>query len=204
MSEYLEIETKYDATDIKRVDFKVLAENLGQSQFRYAESRDLYYVKSEEEFLRHRTPSSTDATGKSELTFKKKHADGNNLVRTEVNLRVDHTPLHTVKTFCEGLGYKFNFSILKYCDIYVYDDANIAYYTVLDENRKSASFIEVEANEYLNGVLFANGSPIRISQEQGWAIVQKYEKLLSPLGITAQKRMKLSLFERYRKAPING
>jgi hypothetical protein len=30
-------------------------------------------------------------------------------------------------------------------------------------------------------------------------VVQKYEKLLSPIGISPQKRKKLSLFEMYRK-----
>ena len=38
-----------------------------------------------------------------------------------------------------------------------------------------------------------------MTQEQAWEVVQKYEKLLAPLGITPQKRKKLSLFEMYVK-----
>lgn len=198
MSDFLEIETKYDASGIDRTTFKQLVATLGRHKFRYVESSDLYYTKGVEDFLRYRLPSDNEG-GRSELTFKKKHKEANNVVRTEVNLRVDPTSPGTVKAFCLGLGYEFNFSILKYCDIYDFDDANLAYYTVIDETGKPASFIEVEANEFVIGVLYASGQAVRTTQEQGWAIVQKYEKLLAPLGINAQKRMKLSLFERYRK-----
>lgn len=213
--EFLEIETKYDASSIDRIAFKTLVEKFGRHTFRYAESRDIYYTKEGDEFLRYRMPSPTETDPKSELTFKKKHVEQNNNVRTEVNLRIDKNDLDTVKAFCEGIGYKFNFTIMKYCDIYVFNDANLAYYTVIDESGKVASFIEIEANEYRNptpgeGVqlLYREGQPfaprIRISREEGWSIVQSYEKLLAPIGISPQKRQKLSLFERYRKALPNG
>lgn len=185
---FLEIETKYDGSGIDRMEFKMLASTLTPKSFIYVESRDIYYVRSENEFLRYRMPAEGETTGRSELTFKKKHVSANNNVRTEVNLRVDKNDPETVAAFAEGLGYVRNFSIFKNCDIYFFDDADIVYYSVIDENNKLAYFVEIECNEELN-----------LSQDEAWAIIQKYEKLLAPLGISAQKRKKLSLFEMYVK-----
>ena len=38
-----------------------------------------------------------------------------------------------------------------------------------------------------------------MTPDKAWEVILKYEKLLSPLGITAQKRKRLSLFEMYKK-----
>lgn len=184
---FLEVESKYDATDIDRVQFKQLARSLKPTRFLYVESTDIYYVKGDE-FLRYRMAVDEDPTRRAELTFKKKHAVGNNIVRTEVNLRVDPSSPETVIAFCEGIGYIRNFSVYKMCDIYYYEDADIVIYTVTDEAGKSASFLEIEVDEELN-----------ITQEQAKDIIVKYEKLLAPLGINAHKRKKLSLYEMYKK-----
>jgi predicted adenylyl cyclase CyaB len=184
---FLEIETKYDASDIDRIKFKNLLRSLSPKSFLYVESTDIYYSKGDE-FIRYRMPPETDKTKRSELTFKKKTTNGNNVVRTEVNLRVDSNDPKTVEAFCEGLGYKKNFSVYKICDIYFFDDADVVFYTVLDENKKSASFLEIEVNESLD-----------ISEEQAREIIVKYEKLLSSLGLNAQKRMRRSLWEIYRR-----
>lgn len=186
--DFLEIETKYDATEINRVAFKLLAGSLKPKSFLYVESYDVYYVKSETEFLRYRMPPMGDSGRRSELTFKKKHISANNNVRTEVNLRVDGNSEATVIAFCEGIGYVRNFSIFKMCDIYFYEDANIVYYSVIDEKGGVATFAEIECNEDLE-----------ITQEAAWEIIQKYEQLLAPLGINARKRKRLSLFEMYSK-----
>lgn len=147
----------------------------------------MYYVK-ENEFIRYRMASASDPTKRSEMTYKKKHASGNNIIRTEINLRVDPNEPETVKGFCEVLGYVHNFSIFKMCDIYYYDDADIVLYSVLDDAGKIAHFLEIEVDESLD-----------ISEDQAREILVKYEKLLAPLGINAYKRKKLSLFEMYRK-----
>jgi adenylate cyclase class IV len=99
---------------------------------------------------------------------------------------VDLNSFDIVRAFCEGIGYKKNFSVYKMFDIYFFKDANIVYYTVVDDFGKTANFLEIEANE-----------DIGLTEEQAWEIVQKYEKLLAPIGISPQKRMKLSLYERY-------
>jgi len=192
---YLEIEVKYSADNIDRMLFKDIAKKLQPKSFVYAESSDIYYTKGDE-FLRFRMPMENDMGGdrdkRSELTFKKKHTEKNNIVRTEVNLRVDLNKPELVHAFCEGIGYRKNFSIYKMCDIYFYEDAVLVYYSVVDENGKHASFLEIEANEDAD-----------FSQEQAKEVLQKYEKHLLPLGITAQNRKKLSLFEMYVKNEKN-
>lgn len=186
--QYLEIETKYGADEIDRLKFKSLMSSLKPKSFLYIEGTDIYYVKQENEFLRHRMAVEHIEDKRAELTFKKKSVDKNNNVRTEVNLRIDLNDPHLVAAFCEGLGYKKNFSVFKMCDIYFFEDANLVYYTVVSDGGKQDNYIEIEASE-----------DIGLTTDQAWAIVQKYEKLLSPLGINAQKRKKLSLFEMYVK-----
>jgi len=185
---YLEIETKYEANDADRLKFKALAVTLNPTKFIYVESRDVYYVKSKDEFLRYRMPVEHLNDPRSELTFKKKHTERNNMIRTEVNLRVDVNSADLLAAFCEGLGYNRNFSVYKMCDIYYFNDANIVFYSVLDDFGKTASFMEIEASE-----------DIGLTPEQAWEVIQKYEKLLAPIGISPQKRKKLSLFEMYRR-----
>ena len=68
-------------------------------------------------------------------------------IRTEVNLRVDKEAPELVMAFCEGLGYSKNFSIDKACDIYFFDDADIVYYSVKDEDGKYSDHLEIEADE---------------------------------------------------------
>ena len=190
---FLEIEVKYNADDIDRIKFKDIAQKLNPKNFVYVESYDVYYVREKDAFIRYRMPatnSNGDSTSKrAELAFKKKHVAKNNIVRTEVNLRVDSNTPELVNAFCEGLGYKKNFSIYKMCDIYVYDDATLVYYSVKDDSGgKYAHFLEIEASEEMN-----------LGEDAAWVIIEKYEKILAPLGIIAQKRKRLSLFEMYVK-----
>ena len=185
---FIEVETKYEGDNIDRHKFKDLIRSLNPKSFLYVEGRDIYYVKEADDFLRYRMAVEHISDPRSELTFKKKSVDKNNNVRTEVNLRIDLNSPELVAAFCEGLGYKRNFSVFKMCDIYFFDDANVVYYTVIDDFNKAASFLEIEASE-----------DIGLTEEQAWEVVQKYEKLLAPIGITAQKRKRLSLFEIYRR-----
>lgn len=189
---FLEIEVKYNAEEINRIVFKDLAQSLNPKSFIYVESTDIYYSKSENEFLRYRMPSKNKLHGseenRAELTFKKKHKENNNWSRTEVNLRVDLNTPDTLEAFCVGLGYAKNFAISKACDIYFYETVDLVYYSTKDENGKYQFFVEIEALE-----------DIGLTHEQSWEEVLKYEKLLAPLGITAQKRKRLSLWEMFRK-----
>lgn len=184
---FLEIETKYYADEIDRLKFKELAMKLEPKKFLYVESTDVYYSK-DDDFVRWRMAPASGGSKRSELTIKKKLISANNVVRTEVNLRVDQNEEDTIKAFCEALNYSKNFSIYKMCDIYYYDDADIVFYSVIDEQGKTSNFLEIEVDETLD-----------ITEEQAKEILVKYEKLLAPLGLSPQKRMKKSLWELYRK-----
>ena len=186
--DFLEIEVKFNADKIDRYAFKEIAKNLEPSDFLYVESTDIYYIKSDSEFLRHRASAENTKSKRSELTFKKKKNDKNNVVRTEVNLRVDHNDKNTVEAFATGLDYHYGFSLWKACDVYYYHDVNLVYYTVRDDSGKYSHFIEVEVNEDLE-----------ITEEAAWEIIRKYEKILEPLGISPQSRLRKSLFEMYKK-----
>jgi hypothetical protein len=38
-----------------------------------------------------------------------------------------------------------------------------------------------------------------LTEDQAWAIIEKYEKILEPVGITAHKRLRRSLWEMYKR-----
>ena len=186
---FLEIETKYEADNIDRLKFKELVNNLNPKNFVYIESTDVYYVKGKDEFLRYRKSADNLKDKRAELTFKKKHSSSNNIVRTEVNLRVDSNKPETVDAFSQGLGYTQNFSVIKYCDIYNFHEVTLVYYIVKDVDiGKYSKFIEIEVSEELN-----------LEEPEAWEIIKRYEGILAPLGISAQKRKRKSLFELYRK-----
>jgi len=189
--DFKEIEYKYSADEIDRMAFKDMAKSLNPKSFIYVESKDIYYAKSKNEFLRYRMPSENKLSGeenRQELTFKKKTEEKNNWSRTEVNLRIDLNDPFLVHSFCEGLGYKKNFEITKFCEIFYYDDVDLVYYGVKSEDGKYSYYLEIECLENCG-----------MTKEQSLEVLLKYEKLLAPLGITPQKRKKLSLWELYRK-----
>ena len=188
--EFTEFETKYRVDGSLIYDFKqFVKEKLPDyKESIYIESDDIYYVKGDE-FLRYRF-SDDKKIKRAELTYKQKTVDNHNIVRKEVNLRVDQNDKDTVAAMAEALGFEKNFKISKIVHIYVYEDATLPFYTVYDEDGKVDHFMEIEVDEALIP---------KITKEEAMDIIKKYESLLSPLGITAQKRLKKSLFEMYRK-----
>ena len=171
--------------------FKDLVKSLNPKRFIYVESRDIYYAKSKDEFLRYRMPSENKLSGeenRQEITFKKKTEDRNNWERIEVNIRVDLNDPGTVNAFCTGLGYVKNVKLVDFASIYYFEDADIVYYSTKNEQGEYKYYIEIEALENCG-----------MTKEQSLEVLQKYEKLLVPLGITPQKRKKLSLWEINRK-----
>ncbi len=222
---YCEFETKYRTEEVRRFPFKkIMEDDLGLTgeKFFYIQSGDEYFtldldsrvkkfveeekkiglnyashvVESlikrfiEEEldlpkFLRFRA-SDHKKNKRKELTFKKKHKEANNIRRTEVNLRVDASDNDTTREFAEGFGYRKSFDVYKYCDIYYADDAVLVFYSVKDSNGKMDHFMEIEVNEEME-----------FTEDQAWTIIKKYEKLLEPVGIKAQGRIRKSLFEMY-------
>jgi len=184
--EYHEVEVKFRVDEKILNDWKQLVEGLDGWKFIYVQSDDIYYTKGNE-FLRYRFTAEDE---RAELTYKAKINEGNNMIRKEINLRVDPNSPETVEAFSDCLGYKYNFKIGKYVHIYKFDDVTLPFYTVIDEDGKRDTFLEIEINE---------DTIHNLTEDECWTIIKKYEDILKPLGIVAQKRLRLSLFEMYRK-----
>ncbi len=190
-----ELEYKYRADNVSLSHFKALM-NSRRSPFTsniIAASWDIYYSQDglEDSFQRFRVD-----TGRPELTKKVKTKDGNNWVRVESDLPLDPARVSEEKVaFHVGLdGYRENFRIFKYCDMYFENDLNYVYYIVYDENmRESGRFIEVEVNKDRVAPLLLLGPNAPMEA------LRRGEQYLEGLGITAQNRLKKSLFELFRR-----
>jgi len=201
--EYHEVEVKFRFDEAKLNDWKQLVSGLKDKEdfdfkeFVYVDSDDVYFTRSittdlEYEFVRYRF-SDNKKDKRAELTTKRKLKGGNNIFREEKNLRVDQNSRDLVTGFVEDLGFSFNFRITKYVQIYRFKDATLPFYTVIDENGKRDTFIEIEVDEELLHDM---------TEDQAWEVIKKYEAILAPLGVTPQKRLRKSLFEMYRKENV--
>lgn len=181
---FKELEYKYSTEDIKLNDFIKLMESLSPIRRIDVSSWDRYFSKGEE-FIRYRSNEST-----GELTIKRKTKETNNNNRIEVNLKTGLNSDSTIEEFTKLLGYQDNFKIYKICTIFFFEKINAVYYTILDENMNhKGSFSELECNEDFPWE----------SEDAALECLNEYEKLLAPLGISHQNRMKLSLWERFKK-----
>lgn len=186
---FKEIETKYDAGDVSWQAFIDLVTTFNPNKWMLVSSYDDYFTNKDNCFIRYRY---TDDRG--ELTIKKKTIDKNNNERIEVNVPTSGDNLATIQAFAELLGYSYNFGIYKTCKIAFLDRVVLVYYVVYDkEMKEQRRFIEVEANEHFEWQ----------SEQDAWNEVVTYEKLLEPLGITPQNRLKKSLFEIFKKDITN-
>lgn len=187
--EHIEFETKYRVEESLLLPFKELVESLeGIKKFIYVQGTDEYYT-SELGLARYRREEFSK-TGRAEVTFKDKPVGASsNIIRKEVNWRVDHTKPKDIKAGLEMRGYKFNFKIWKACHVYNFEEVTLVCYSVRDEETKElAHFLEIEVAE-------GKG----LTEEQSWNIIKKYEEILTPLGITSRNRLRKSLFEMYKR-----
>lgn len=189
MEKHTEFETKYRLEGDKLFEFKQLIESLDEPyDFTYIQGPDWYYTKDDGSFIRYRK-SENDKSGRAELTMKTKPTgSSHNILRKEVNLRVDKNNFCTIEEFIKMLGYNFNFKIWKMCHIYRFKDATVVFYTVRDNSESMTHFIEIEVDE---------DNIHNITEEEAWNIIRKYERVLMPLGINHRHRLNKSLFEMY-------
>jgi hypothetical protein len=169
-------------------DFVTLAEKLNPEERLDISSWDYYYTANEPgEFIRYR--ESDDP----ELTIKRKVKTANNWERVEVDLPIDgkRVTKNLVDSWVKLEGYNENFRIFKSCFIFWYDIVNTVYYVVYDENMKEKGrFIEIEVNkERVQG----------LGLEAAFQKLKDFERELSNLGLTAQNRLKKSLYEMFVK-----
>lgn len=190
----IEFETKYRVEPHLLTEFKRLMDTLpGLKKFIYVEGPDYYFTKPDGSFARYRRPSHGLDNGRSEVTIKvKPEGAKNNIIRKEVNWRVDSTPEDAIREGLRLMGYTPNFSVWKACHIYNFKDATLVFYSVFDTTEgkasKTDSFIEIEVSEE---------DVSKMTEEQAWDVIVKYEKALDSVGLTPQKRLRKSLFEIY-------
>jgi adenylate cyclase class IV len=193
--DHIEWEVKHRINGALRTEFNVLVSSFADLvDYVHAVGPDTYFTNKDGNFIRYRKESFKGPNARAELTMKfKKEDTKNNIVRTEYNLRVDQTPEDTIHKMVKALGFDMNFKIIKYCDIYFFDDATVVFYTVVDVTDPSKTsvgdhFVEVEVSE----------EKIKhMSEDEAKEVINKYETLLAPLGIAKNKRLKRSLFEMY-------
>lgn len=186
MVKHLEVEAKYKAHDIKYKDFRDLVDKLNP-RWQEVSSWDDYFVNRscKEDFSRYR-----NFDGKGQITSKEKTSDANNNTRIEYNINLGDNKFETIEEWHKSKGYKHEFKIFKTCFIAWLPTVDLVYYIVYNEELKELDrFIEIECLE---------DHPWK-DEEEAWNEVIKYEKMLEPLGIVPQNRMKKSLFEIYKK-----
>jgi hypothetical protein len=211
--EHVEFETKYRVADHLLIEFKqILEAHTELKGFVYVEGPDQFFTypdswfnsmpqwDPEGTFIRYRKPSFGLDKGRRQVTWKYKPANSkNNIQRKEHNWDIGGTPEKVILEQIKDSGAIFNCSIVKNCHIYNFPDATLVFYTVYDTTfgkpEEADYFVEIEVDESLIGSM---------SEDQAWAVIEKYEKVLAPIGISAQKRLKKSLFQMYRKEVKNG
>lgn len=207
--EHIEFETKYRVEDHLLIEFKQIVGTLpGEKKFIYVEGPDYYYTypkwwfehnpqwEPNGTFARYRKPSFGLDNGNRQVTWKYKPKEAKNSIqRTENNWDLkDKTDeavvMHQLQLNCMN----FNFSIVKNCHIYILDDATLVFYTVYDTTdgkpKKTDSFVEIEVKEE---------TMKSTTEEQAWGVIEKYEKILEGIGLSANKRLRRSLFEMYKR-----
>lgn len=229
VAKHTEFETKYRVDPASLIEFKRIADKLPDlEKFIYVEGPDTYYTNEHitkrleaftetlsdrnkeafqnlldetvgqfPPFMRYRRPSHGLDGDRKELTTKYKQSGSkNNIQREEKNIRVDKVDEDTIMKFVADLGYKLNFSIEKTCHIYNLKDATIVFYSVYDTTdgkvSKVDTFVEIEVDEE---------SISTKTEKEAWAIIEKYETLLAPVGLSARSRLRKSLFEMYKREP---
>lgn len=208
LPDHLEFEVKHRFDHADLFKYKQLLERQpGVKDFLYVEGPDHYYTHPdwfykanpqydpEGTFVRFRKPSYGLDNGRKEVTWKYKLLESkNNIQRTEHNWRVDSVPDENIRQALVDAGAVFNFSIVKACHIYMLEDATVVFYTVWDttddKSSKPESFLEIEINEEkVKGM----------AEKDAWAIIEKYEALMEPFGVSARSRLKRSLFGMYKR-----
>ena len=193
IARFTEFETKYSTELVKLSPFKAIVESLpGLLEFTYAEGPDTYYTKPDGSFGRYRAAKYPHGTKYAQWTLKFKPLGAkNNVSRLEYNWRVDGTPAEEIHDGAIGMGFVFNFKINKVCHIYRFEECTLVFYSVREEgSTKEDYYMEIEITEE---------TVHELTEDQAWEIIRKYEKILEPVGVNAQKRMRRSLFEMYKK-----
>jgi len=186
---FKEIEFKYAADNVSLVQFLAFCEDRkGLKQKFIASGYDHFYDKKDEPDSFYRLRVGEDFT---QLTFKRRTSTLNNVVRTEHNVSLSsNTSEDQIRALVGEQGYSYNTSIFKTCFVFCFEEHVFSYYVVFNKDlRETGRFIEIEASE----------EHPWSNEGEATSYIAMTEKLLRPLGISPQNRIKRSLFELNRK-----
>jgi adenylate cyclase class IV len=187
--ETTELEFKYDASDIKLSKFVDFAQTLKPVRRVEGSGWDVYYSGDGQNFEFIRLRQSPDF---AELTIKIKNTEKNNQNRFELDLPLlpSKTTNWLMEKFVALFGFKENFRVFKYFDIYWTEKVDIVYYIIYSKDMVEVGRrIEIEARKDHKFT----------SAEAALSEVKAMEQLMSEIGITPQKRMKKSMWEQFKK-----
>ena len=191
VKKFTEFETKYQVKIDKILEFKHLASSLSPVKFLYAEGWDTYMVK-DQAFWRIRVSDNQEPKF-IELTKKVRTSQSDSVNRREWNVPIDpKANIDELKEAIEQDGYKEGFSIWKSAHVFWFKDATLSFYSVRHKNQQPSEFrhfFEIEVNESIIDTL---------SEDECLAIIKKYERLFSKVGISGKTRVKLTLFDMYK------
>src|SRR5882672_8633242 len=143
--ETTELEFKYDASDIKLSKFIEFAQKYSPVKRVEGSGWDYYYSGNGQdfEFIRFRKG------GLAELTIKIKSNEKNNNNRFELDLPLSMSVSDwMVEKFVSLFGFKENFRVYKYFDIYWFDKIDIVYYTIYNKDMNEIGRrVEIEARK---------------------------------------------------------
>jgi adenylate cyclase class IV len=196
ITSYLEYEYKYrlpDKTDFiefrEFIDTLINKPRLGFCSWDCGVRSYDHYFSKQDDFLRYRAKSA----GSNELTIKKKLKKDVLSARAEVNLKINSTKEDT-EEFAKLLGYKFDFSLDKYADTWNFEEVQLSHYAVLVND---ASDEDYDQQGDLGGH-FVEIEVLGAPRSGYYKILNKWEKLLKPFGVSKNNRVNKSLFELYR------
>ena len=143
MAGNIEIEKKYDASDITIENFVSYFANLIPKRIK---STDYYFNNGNEaiEFIRYREDSNDDGAI-PDITIKNKGASTTNRFELTIPLSKDVTT-HNVLHLMSLLDTEYEFKVTKKCWIFEFNDYTIVYYT-FNVDEKVFKVIEVELNK---------------------------------------------------------
>jgi adenylate cyclase class IV len=153
MAKFKEIEIKWDASSVKRLDFNEKVKTFLNKKYKHNKISvagfDYYYESKDAYVGRHR-----HSRDHNELTVKARVSKKSTTIRKEINIKLapDASPM-VVQEFMSELGFGKVMPIYKDCDIYFIRDGkyviDIVWYTVSSPKVKGPDkiFIEIEVHE---------------------------------------------------------
>lgn len=182
--QFIEVEFKYNAADMTLTQFTHFCKSTKFFEYVQASGYDHFYASETDkrQFGRHRVGASFN-----QLTVKAKTSPKNNFIREEDNLDfAEAISEERVKSFFGKFGYEHKKSIFKNCFIYKYPLYTLVYYVIYTVDMEEIGrFVEIEMSEDHDWK----------SEDEAWNALLALEKQCKPLGVSAQGRIRKSLYE---------